>query len=144
MIIRQAHTKDAAVIVALIHELAETIGESSPLTPEFVHTYLAHSGSAILLAEEDDVISGLLSYTVKPDLYHTGYCAEVEALVVTRQARGKGVGGLLMEHILEIGQREGWAEISVSTAFENQAAQDFYRRHGMTDESILLERHLTE
>ena len=142
MIIRHASPQDAAVIVALIHELAETIGESSPLTLDFVHNYLSHPGSAVLLAEVDGKVCALLSYAVKPDLFHAGYSAEIEALVVTRQARGKGAASLLINHILELGACSGWAEISVSTGFENNTAQDVYRRHGLTDESLLLERHL--
>ncbi len=133
---------DQHAVCALIRELAESIGESSPITPEFVQTYLSHPGSAVLLAEEDGQVCGLLSYAVKPDLYHAGYSAEIEALVVTRQARGKGVASLLINHILALGDRSGWAEISVSTGFDNSAAQNLYRRYGLTDESLLLERHL--
>ncbi len=134
--------QDVQVICVLIRELAESIGESSPVSPGFVRKYLSHPGSAVLLAEEGGMVCGLLSYAVKPDLYHAGYSAEIEALVVTRQARGKGVASLLISHILNLGESSGWAEISVSTGFDNRAAQDLYRRHGLRDESLLLERHL--
>jgi ribosomal protein S18 acetylase RimI-like enzyme len=40
------------------------------------------------------------------------------------------------------GQASGWAEISVGVMRDNLRAQEFYRRHGLLDEALLLEKHL--
>ncbi len=57
-------------------------------------------------------------------------------------ARGQGIGGALVREAIEGAVRSGCAEISVSTMADNAAAQRLYRAHGLTDESLLLERHL--
>ena len=80
------------MITALVRELAETGGESSPVTAEYAAAYLAAPGSHVLLAEEDGRTVGLLSYGVRPNLYHGGNVALIEELVVTAGARGQGAG----------------------------------------------------
>ena len=80
--LRDATVADTPAVVALIHELAESGGEHSPLTPEFAASYLGNPASRILLAEVDGQVVGLLSYSIRPDLYHAGHTALIEELVV--------------------------------------------------------------
>lgn len=141
MNIRLAGCQDAQTIVNLIHELARVEGEASPLTAAYTLEYLAHPGSVVLLAEEGKEILGLLGYSTRPDLYHAGVCAEIETLVVSEKSRGQGVGQALVQYVMQLGRQQGWAEISVSTLFENTPAIEFYRKNGFEDEAILLEKH---
>jgi ribosomal protein S18 acetylase RimI-like enzyme len=144
MDIRSATFEDAPIVAALIQELARSGGEISPITPEFVQTYLSNPASRILLAEEHGQVAGLLSYAAHPDLYHAGLCGEIEALVVSAHMRGKGVGAALLQEVLKHARTQGWAEVSVSTMPENQPAIEFYRKNGFGDEAVLLEQHLQE
>lgn len=140
--IREARRGDEASITALIHELAAASGEASPLTEGYARDYLVTPGSLVLLAEEAGRIIGLLSYSVRPNLYHSGPTALIEELVVTEAARGQGAGSALLEHLLARLERTGCAEVSVTTLPENEGAQRFYRAHGLVDEAVLLEKHL--
>jgi ribosomal protein S18 acetylase RimI-like enzyme len=65
----------------------------------------------------------------------------IETLVVAEEARGQGAGAALLKEVLRRGGAAGWAEVSVSTMADNQTALALYRRMGMTDEAVLLERH---
>ena len=144
--IREARPDDAAQIVRLICE-AEG-GADSPLTEAYALHYCANRASHILLAEEvgaaiDGAAIGLLSYSTRPDLYHAGECCLVEELIVRADRRNEGVGGALLEAVLQRAAQAGWAEVSVGVMPDNDGAQRFYRRHGLADEALLLERHFT-
>lgn len=140
--IREATAIDAAAIVALVAELAASMGEESPLTPAYAKEFVQRPGCVVLLAERHGHALGLLSLTLRPNLYHAADCCQIEELVVAAAARGQGIGGALVRAAVERATRAGCAEISVSTLLDNAAAQRLYRAHGLTDESLLLERHL--
>jgi ribosomal protein S18 acetylase RimI-like enzyme len=142
--IREATPADAPAIVRLIRQLAEAVGETSPISVVFVKQYLASPHSRVLLAMDEGRVSGLLSYSLRPDLYHAGLCCMIEELVVAKQLRGQGTGGMLVDALIAQGETEGWAEVSVSVMKGNVRAQAFYKRHGLVDEALLLERHLGE
>jgi ribosomal protein S18 acetylase RimI-like enzyme len=135
--IRDAGPEDAAAIVRLIAEL----GGQSPVTKEYVESYLSFPGSGVLLAEEGDQTIGLLSYSVRPNLYHAGDSCLIEELIVHEPARGRGVGSALMSELFRRLISTGCAEVSVSTMPGNQRAIKFYKYHGLIDEAILLEKH---
>ncbi len=139
--IRPAESKDIPAVVALVQELAQSIGETSPLTPEYVRTYLKTHGVGIFLAESENEILGLLSYTLKPNLYHAGNCCIIEELIVAQKARSRGIGKILVEFLIDRLRRENCAEISVSAVKENTRAIEFYRRLGLTGEAVYLEKH---
>lgn len=140
--IRTAALIDTPIIVRLIQELAEAGSDTSPITGAYVEEYLAAPGSFVLLASNRGVISGLLSYCVRPDLYHAGLCCMVEELVVAQDKRSQGIGGALLQALLSKAQAEGWAEVSVGVMTDNHRALAFYRRHGLVDDALLLEKHM--
>jgi len=140
--IREAGPDDAPAIVALEQELAATGGWHSPVSEEYARAYVAAPGCGVLLAEVEGRVCGLLSYTVRPNLFHAGDTGLVEELVVHAPDRGRGVGHALMDAFLQTMVARGCVEVSVSTMPDNERAQAFYRAHGFVDEALFLERHL--
>lgn len=140
MLIRDASATDAAAIAVLISELAQSIGESSTLSVDFINRYLAE-GDNILLAEADSQVVGMLSYSTRLDLYHAAPTALIEELIVTADHRGQGIGNALMEVLLKRLHEQGCAEVSVTTMPDNADAIRFYQSHGLTDEALYLEKH---
>lgn len=141
--IREAQLRDSAIIVALIQELAGGEGEQSPLTESYAATYLAYPNNRVLLAEEQGECVGLLSYSIRPNLYHAGPSCQIEELIVREGAQGRGVGSALIEKVIQQAAVCRCQEISVSTLLDNSRAIAFYKRHGFGDEALLLEQHLT-
>jgi ribosomal protein S18 acetylase RimI-like enzyme len=139
--VREAHRGDESLISELIKELAEAVGEPSPVTEDYVRNYLIFPGSGVLLAEEDGKAVGLLSYSARPNLYHAAASGLIEELVVARSARGRGVGSALLTDLIRRLDSMGCAEVSVSTMPENLGAQRFYRSHGLVEEAVFLEKH---
>jgi ribosomal protein S18 acetylase RimI-like enzyme len=139
--IRAAGPDDAAAIVALVRELAAAFDEASPLTRAYVEEYLAAPGAAVLLAETTHQAIGLVSYTIRPNLYHAGPAAIIEELIISGGHRDQGVGDRLVRQLLDHLADLGCTEVSVSTLPDNEGARRFYRAHGLVDEAVLLEKH---
>ncbi len=142
--VRPAAQSDALAICALIQELARINGERSPLEPRFVEDYLKWPGCRVLLAESEGRVFGLLSYHIRPNLYHAGPASLIEELIVRAEMRGLGVGERLVRTAIADAREAGCTEISVSTMLENEDAQRFYRRLGLGDDALLLEMHFPD
>jgi ribosomal protein S18 acetylase RimI-like enzyme len=141
-VIREARSEDAAIIAEMIRELARGEGEESAVTEAYVTGYLGLTGNGILLAEGDGETLGLISYSIRPNLYHAADSCLIEELIVRQQAQGQGIGGALIEDLIGRCIEQKCAEISVSTMPDNERANRFYRKMGFTDEALFLERHL--
>jgi ribosomal protein S18 acetylase RimI-like enzyme len=141
--LREAGGDDALVIADLIRELARSQEEESPVTETFVADYPAVPGNGILLAERNGEILGLISYSIRSNLYHAANACLIEELIVRQQARGTGIGRMLVEDVMQRALAGRCAEISVSTMPDNSRAIEFYRKLGFTDEALFLEKHLT-
>jgi len=139
--IRDAVKQDAAEVVRLVRVLVDDDDETSEVSEEFVHEYLAYPGCGILLAYEDKDMLGLLSYSMRPNLYHAGNSCLIEELLVDAAARSRGIGGMLVSAIMEKAEAAGCAEISVSSMLDNGGVIRFYRKHGFGDDAVYLERH---
>ena len=139
--IRTARSEDAGAIAQLIQELATAIGEDSPITAAYAGIFLVFQGCGVLLAEQDDGIVGLLSYSMRPNLYHAGPCGLIEELLVRDTVRGQGIGKGLIRAALRLFETMGCAEASVSTMPDNEGALRLYRAMGFGDEAVLLEHH---
>ncbi len=140
--IRDIQSGDEPATVALIQEMAEGSGDRSPISAAFVTAYLSNPGSGVLLAELEGQVVGLLSYSVRPDLYHAGPAALIEELVVHAPLRGHGAGSALLQAFLARMVEIGCVEVAVAVMPDNEGAQRLYRAHGLVEEAILLERHL--
>ena len=139
--IRHALPADSNHIVTLIQELAQSIGETSPITSAYVSAYLTFPGCILLLAEWHEQIAGVLSCSVRPNLYHNGNTALIEELIIRDEWRGQGPGGELFNELFSRLEEQGCIEVSVTTMPENEGAIRFYRAHGLVDEAIYLEKH---
>jgi ribosomal protein S18 acetylase RimI-like enzyme len=141
--VREATLAETSAIVRLIGEHAASSGEQSPITEAYVATYLSSATSTILLAEVQNHVVGLLSYSVRPDLFHAGPSCLLEELIVEAAARGQGVGSALVTALFSRLAPLACAEVSVAVAPDNQRAIKFYRTQGLTEEALFLEKHFT-
>ena len=142
--IRDATPADGAAIVALMGELAASLNEPNSLDAAYVARYLATPGMGLMLAWTGQRAVGLLSYMVRPNLFHAAPACQIENLGVAAGYRSRGIGGKLVEELLRRAAALGCAEVSVTTMPDNADAIRFYRRHGLADEALYLELHLSD
>lgn len=135
--IRNATAADAARIVHLIRQL----GDDSEITEDYVAYYLTGNDRHVLLAQCGDVVQGLLSYSVRADLFHAGNSVLIEELVVDQECRGEGVGSALMDALLESLSSLDCKEVCLAVMPDNVDAIRFYKKYGLVEEALFLERH---
>ena len=58
-------------------------------------------------------------------------------IAVTPEARGQGVGKMLLQHVEDKGRRQGFRRLALTVARDNKHAVEFYRRQGFR---VLSER----
>ena len=140
-VIRLARAADAERIVDLVRQLAIS-GDASAITAGFVRLALERPEMTLYVAERSGRVLGVMSLSERASLCHAASSCTIEELVVDEGARGQGIGSALVLRAIEHARARGSAELSVSTMPDNAAALRLYRRHGLTDEAVLLERHL--
>jgi PhnO protein len=142
VIIRHAGPGDEPAVVELVQELATTFDYPTTIDEHYVRHFLASPVSDILLAFDDDAPVGLLSYAIVPGLFHAADSGLIESLVIAEGRRGQGIGRQLLQTAVRLLEETGCAEISVSAAAANEAAQKLYFDVGLTEASVLLEKHV--
>lgn len=97
-----------------------------PWSVEAFWSELAHVPATrhYLVAEDDGEIVGYAGLVV------TGHQADVQTLAVARSRQGCGLGGVLLEALLDEARRRGAGEVLLEVRAENTAAQALYARHG--------------
>ncbi len=136
-------------IFKLIRELADAVGfaEQAPLIDigiwsKTLKKMLASPDWAFLLALEDGEAIGLVLFFVRPTLTTGMNRATITEMVVTEEARGKGVGRELIEEARRQALKMGCSILAVSTELDNAGATGFYRKMGFTQERTYFEARL--
>lgn len=141
--VREAVPEDAEALHALMGDLADALGDRSPRFGAMraqLEKLLAEPGARVLVVEGAEDVVGAASLWIKPDLAHGDVVIEVPMLVVSGNARRRGVGKLLVKEIRRIAAEENAALIELVATKENDVARAFYMSLGFVEtEHIALE-----
>ena len=132
---REASAEDAEIIHSLAAELAGAVGDSPP-SLEDVRGRLAElleERRARVLVAEGDVVVGVVSLWIKPDLAHGDSVVEVPMLVISEDRRREGVGKLMMEEVQRLAAENGATLIELVATTQNNPAREFYRSLGFVE-----------
>jgi ribosomal protein S18 acetylase RimI-like enzyme len=143
VVVREATVEDAEALHALALELADALGDRGP-RPEAAQArlleLLEEPRAWVLVAEDEKGVVGAASLWTKPDLAHGDIVVEVPMLVVSKNARRRGIGRLLVEKMQSIATAENATLIELVATRENDAARAFYRSLGFVEtDHITLE-----
>ena len=91
--------------------------------------------SAIMcvVAEADGQVQGFANCVVHENTWETQPVCYLEDLFVAPAARGRGIGGALIEWLRNAMRAEGWARLYWMTAHDNTAARALYDRFAEAD-----------
>ncbi|MGB7539738.1 MAG: GNAT family N-acetyltransferase [Anaerolineales bacterium] len=142
--IRSAKPDDAQVLVQILRETADEDNERTPVTEAYAKANIASPGSAIPLAEANGAAAGRLSYSIRPNLFHAAPACLIERPVARKEMRSHGAGSAWMQALPSRAGAPNCAEVSVSTMPGNAGAIRFYRRQGLTEEALFLEKHFPQ
>lgn len=133
--IRVADKKDREELYDLIHEL----GYSNLQQSEFDKTFDEHllrRDLWVLIAEETATgkILGLASMSERPQLRLAGPLVTIDEFVISEQARGMGIGALLLEEAKRQANSFGASRLQLDTNRQRESYQRrFYNKNGFTE-----------
>jgi GNAT superfamily N-acetyltransferase len=144
--IRPATPADEDAVLALLPQLFEAPGADPPGYTEErgragIRWAIERVDSDILLAADGDGILGLASVYVDIESIRYGRRCWLQDLVVTKEARSRGIGRLLLDAATDWARRRRCTHLQLSSGMGRVDAHRFYRREGMSEE-MLFQRWL--
>ena len=138
--IREATIEDQKEVFDLLRQLMTSANTDSPINqPSSIDTFrqvIEEGKGTVLVAEEDGKMLGLLTLSYPVAIRCGGIYSCIEEFIVTEEARGKGVGGKLLETAISKAAEKGCYELQVNRPSE--LGYPVYMRHGWKD----LGKHL--
>ncbi len=139
--IREATIEDEARVFDLLRQLMTSANADSPVNQKrgsdtFRKMLDDDDAGTVFVAEEDGVMLGLITLSYPLAIRCGGPYSSIEELIVTEQARGKGVGGALLEAVITRATEKGCYELLVSRP--SDLGLPVYLRHGWKDDGKAL------
>lgn len=132
MIIRRAEKKDCPRLLELVNELA--VYEKAPQEVSVTLEHFEESGFGsnpvwwAFVAEEENVVLGFALYYIRYSTWK-GQRMYLEDILVTEDARGKGIGKLLMDRLIVEAKEKNFSGITWQVLEWNEPAINFYKKY---------------
>jgi len=133
--IREAVKEDCPRLLELIRELAEFEKAPNEVTVTMDHFQQSGFGKNpvwwAFVAEVEDRVEGFAMYYIRYSTWK-GQRMYLEDLIVTERMRGKGLGTLLFERLVEEAKEKNWTGIVWQVLEWNEPAISFYQKYNTT------------
>jgi len=130
--IRRAAKEDCGRLLELVQELAEYERAPNEVTVTLEHFQESGFGKSpvwwAFVAEVDGKIVGFALYYIRYSTWK-GQRMYLEDILVTNEMRGKGIGKLLMDRLIEEAKEKGWKAIIWQVLEWNEPAINFYKKY---------------
>jgi GNAT superfamily N-acetyltransferase len=130
--IRRAEKKDCPRLLELVKELAEY--ERAPRDVTVTEEHFEESGFGktpvwwAFVAEENGHIHGFALYYIRYSTWK-GQSMYLEDIIVTEKMRGKKIGQMLFDRLVEEAREKGWNRIVWQVLEWNEPAIGFYKKY---------------
>lgn len=140
IVVRPARLDDAARIFEM---LCEFVTSYRPIRDAFDHTFpelVASNDADLLVAEVDASARGYALALRVPTLYANGDLWNLQELFVDAACRSRGIGGKLLEAVIDHARARGAIEVTVVS----RRAGRYYISHGFTETASYFKLKLTD
>ena len=133
--VRRATKEDCPRLLELVKELA--LYEKAPDEVTVTMAHFEESGFGAnpvwwaFVAEEEGFIYGFALYYIRYSTWK-GQAMYLEDIVVTEKARGKGIGKLLFDRLIEEAREKGFKRMVWQVLEWNEPAINFYKKYNAT------------
>lgn len=130
--IRKATAEDCNAIMDLVHELA--VYEKAPHEVTVNYEHFVESGFGMnpvwwaFVAEAEGNIVGFALYYIRYSTWK-GQRLYLEDILVTEPMRGKGIGGLLFDRVIEEAREKKFSGMMWQVLDWNEPAINFYKKY---------------
>ena len=129
--IRLAKIEDRVHCSGLLNVLAEATSDLNDIfDSNTFNELISNERGSLVVAEEESKILGMASISFNLALRYNGEYCQLEELVVHHEARGKNVGGLLIEETLRLAKNRGCKEFGLYLLESTKHNQSFYEKFG--------------
>ena len=111
VIVRLAKSEDQNRCLELLDVLAKATSDQHEIFDlETFENLISNERGSLVVAEENGSVLGMASISFNLALRYNGEYCQLEELVVDQDARGKNVGGLLIEETIKLAKKRGCKE----------------------------------
>jgi len=128
--IRPARAEDEARCLELLSLLRNEA--PSPGWSEAFRILLAGERGQVLVADEAGTLLGSAAITFNVAMRFSGEYCQLEELIVDPAARGRNLGGRLIEGVIAAAQSRGCAEIGLYLVDWSTGNRPFYEKYGFS------------
>src|SRR6266851_1421114 len=100
------------------------------------------SRGRVFVLRRDGAIVGMINLLFTISTAEGGFVVLLEDLVVHQQFQGHGSGSKLLNHVIEFARQKNFLRITLLTDRPENQAQEFFRRHGFHESSMIPMRLL--
>src|SRR5437868_2205475 len=100
------------------------------------------SRGRVFVLRRDGVIVGMINLLFTISTAEGRFVVLLEDLDVYKQYQGHGYGALLLKHAIEFARQKNFLRITLLTDRPENQAQEFFRRHGFHESSMIPMRLL--
>jgi GNAT superfamily N-acetyltransferase len=136
MILRKAERRDIPAMLQLIQELADFEKAPHEVTVDPKHFEESGFGSqpvwwAFVVEDDHDPTCPIVAFALYYIRYSTwkGQVMYLEDIIVTANHRGKGIGKMLMDKLIEEAKDKGFKRITWQVLEWNEPAIQFYKKY---------------
>ena len=127
------------VLNAVNNLIPQLSSSASPLTKEDLVAIINSESSHLLMAIDNGIYYGSLTLAVFS--IPTGVRALIEDVVVSENARGKGVGRVLSLHAIEMANQIGAKTVDLTSRPSRKAANSLYQSIGFKQRETNIYRY---
>ena len=129
--IRLAKPEDRRRCSELLNVLAKATSEPYEIyDSDTFSNLISNERGSLVIAEENGIILGMASISFNLALRYNGEYCQLEELVVDQDARGKNIGGLLIQETLRLAKNRGCKEVGLYVLDSTKHNQTFYEKYG--------------
>ena len=100
------------------------------------------SRGRVFVLRRDGMIVGMINLLFTISTAEGGFVVLLEDLVVHKEYQGHGYGAMLLRHAIEFAREKNFLRITLLTDRPEIKAQEFFRRHGFHESSMIPMRIL--